>query len=117
MHTSVTANLSAIVLCFFMVISSTVLISLTPSRKVLMILMSWMYKITFLALYKCFTYSQRFSSCFYLIVFRVSIVEGCSYMPWKFSMNMAHSWSQLYMVPSGKLMSHDLATSVDVMGR
>jgi hypothetical protein len=30
-----------------------------------------------------------------LTVFRVLAVEGCSYMPWKFPMNMAHSYSQL----------------------
>jgi hypothetical protein len=27
------------------------------------------------------------------MVFGVSAVDGCLYMPWKFSMNMAHSWS------------------------
>jgi hypothetical protein len=38
-----------------MAISSTVLISLTPSRKALMISMFWMYEIAFRALQKCFT--------------------------------------------------------------
>jgi hypothetical protein len=49
-----------------------------------MILISWMYRITFLALQKC-----------YGIVFRVSAVDGCSYVPSKLPMNMAHRWSQL----------------------
>jgi hypothetical protein len=55
MHTSATASRSSTVLGFFMAISSIVLTSLTPSQKALMILMSWMYEITFLTLQKCFT--------------------------------------------------------------
>jgi hypothetical protein len=38
-------------------------------------------------------------------------------VPWKFPMNMAHSWSQEIMDPSGKLMSHDQATPDNVVGR
>jgi hypothetical protein len=106
MHTSVTASRLA-----------TVLISLTLSRKVLMILMSWIYGITFLALQKYLTYSWRLLSCFYRMVFRLSIVDGRSYVPYKFTMNMAYSWSQQVMDPSGKLMSHDLATPVNALGR
>jgi hypothetical protein len=41
---------SVTVFGFFMTISSTVLMSLTPSRKELMILMSWIYEIAFLAM-------------------------------------------------------------------
>jgi hypothetical protein len=81
MQTSVTANRSTTILGFFMMISLTILISLTPSRKALMISMSWMYKIAFLVLQKCFTYSRRLSSDFCLIVFRILTVEGCSYVP------------------------------------
>jgi hypothetical protein len=54
MHTSVTASRSATVLGFFMTISSTVLISLTPSYNALMISMSWTYEIAFLMLQKHF---------------------------------------------------------------
>jgi hypothetical protein len=32
-------------------------------------------------------------------------------------MNMAHSWSYEGIDPSGKLISHDLAASINVMGR
>jgi hypothetical protein len=32
-------------------------------------------------------------------------------------MNMAYSWSQLWIVPSGKLMSQDLATPDNVVSR
>jgi hypothetical protein len=32
-------------------------------------------------------------------------------------MNMAHSWSHEVTDPSGKLMSHDVDTLVNVMGR
>jgi hypothetical protein len=32
-------------------------------------------------------------------------------------MNMAHSWSLEVMDPSSKLMSHDLAVSVNAVGR
>jgi hypothetical protein len=38
-------------------------------------------------------------------------------MPWKFLMNMAHSWSHEVIDPSGKLMSHDLVVPVNVVGR
>jgi hypothetical protein len=31
-------------------------------------------------------------------------------------MNMAHSWSQEVIDPLGKLMSHDLAAPINVMG-
>jgi hypothetical protein len=55
MHTSTTVRSSATVLGFFIAISSTVLMSLTPSRKVLIISMSYMYEIAFLALHKHFT--------------------------------------------------------------
>jgi hypothetical protein len=55
MHMSVTASGPVTVLGFFMAISSTVLISLTPLRKVLMISMSWMCGMTFLALQKYLT--------------------------------------------------------------
>jgi hypothetical protein len=50
-----TANRSATVLGFFMAIFSTVLMSLTPSQKALMISMSSMFRMIFLALQKCFT--------------------------------------------------------------
>jgi hypothetical protein len=55
MHISATASKSATVLGFFMAISSTVLISLTSSQKVLMILMSWMCGMLFLVLQKHLT--------------------------------------------------------------
>jgi hypothetical protein len=54
-HTSMIMSRLATVLGFFMVISSTVLRLLTPSWKALMILMSWMYGLAFLALQKYFT--------------------------------------------------------------
>jgi hypothetical protein len=38
--------------------------------------------------------SQILPSCFCLMVLRVSAVDGHSYVPYKFLMNMAHSWSQ-----------------------
>jgi hypothetical protein len=38
--------------------------------------------------------SQRLSSCFCLMVLRASAVDEHSYVPYKFPMNMAHSWSQ-----------------------
>jgi hypothetical protein len=38
-------------------------------------------------------------------------------VPWKFPVNMAHIWSQDVTDPSGKLMSHDLATPVNALGR
>jgi hypothetical protein len=52
-----------------------------------------------------------------LMVLSVSAVDGRSYVPWKFLMNMAHSWSQEWMDPSSKLMSHDLAAPVNVICR
>jgi hypothetical protein len=55
MHTSTTVSRLTTVLGFFMAISSTILRSLTPSHKVLMISMSWIYGIAFLALQKYFT--------------------------------------------------------------
>jgi hypothetical protein len=55
MHTSATASKSATVLGFFIAISSTVLKSLMPSWKVLIISMSWMYGMSFLALQKHLT--------------------------------------------------------------
>jgi hypothetical protein len=55
MHISVTASKSATVLGFFMAISSTILISLTPSQKALTISMSWMCGMPFLALQKRLT--------------------------------------------------------------
>jgi hypothetical protein len=55
MHTTATVIRLATILGFFMVIYSIVLISLTPSWKSLMILMSWMYEIVLLVLQKCFT--------------------------------------------------------------
>jgi hypothetical protein len=55
MHTTATVSRLATILDFFMVIYSIVLISLTPSWKSLMILMSWMYEIVLLVLQKCFT--------------------------------------------------------------
>jgi hypothetical protein len=64
MHTSTTVSKSTTVLGFFRAISSIVLISLTSSQKALMISMS-----------------QRLSSCFYLMVFRVSAVDERSYVP------------------------------------
>jgi hypothetical protein len=73
-----------------MAISPTFMILLTPSRKALMISMSWIYEIAFLTLQKCFMYFWRLSSGFYLIVFRVLAVEGHSYVPGKFTMNMTH---------------------------
>jgi hypothetical protein len=91
MQTSATASVSTTILGFFMTISLTVLISLTPSWKVLMISMSRMYGIAFLALQKHFTYTRRLSSGFYMTVFRVSVVEERSYVPWKFTMNMTYS--------------------------
>jgi hypothetical protein len=54
MHTSATVSRSATIFGFFIAISSTVLMSLTSSRKVLMISMSWMYEIMFLTLQKHF---------------------------------------------------------------
>jgi hypothetical protein len=51
------------------------------------------------------------------MVFRVSAVDGCSYVPWKFLMNMLHCWSQELMDPLGMLMSHDLAAPVNAVGR
>jgi hypothetical protein len=53
-HTSVTASRSATVMGFFMASSSIILMSLTPSRKTLMISMSYIYGIAFLTLQKCF---------------------------------------------------------------
>jgi hypothetical protein len=50
MHTLTTMSRSATIFGFFIAISSIVLISLTPSQKALMILMSWMHGIAFLAL-------------------------------------------------------------------
>jgi hypothetical protein len=50
MQTLATTSKPATVLGFFMAISLTVLISLTPSQKALMISMSWMFGIAFLAL-------------------------------------------------------------------
>jgi hypothetical protein len=76
-----------------------------------------MYGIAFLALQKCFTYSRRLSSCFYLMVFRVSAVDGHSYVPWKLSMNMAQIWSQFLIVPSGRLMNQDPVVLDNVVGR
>jgi hypothetical protein len=55
MHTSATASRSATIFGFFIAISSTVLISLTSSRKALMISISWMWGIAFLALQKRLT--------------------------------------------------------------
>jgi hypothetical protein len=51
------------------------------------------------------------------MVFRVSAIDGCPYMPWKFPMNMAHCWSHEVIDSSGELMSHDLAVLVNIMGR
>jgi hypothetical protein len=51
------------------------------------------------------------------MVFMFSAVDRCSYMPEKFLMNMAHNWSHEVIDPSGKLMSHDLATPINVVGR
>jgi hypothetical protein len=51
------------------------------------------------------------------MVFRVSAVDGCSYVPWKFPMNMAHRWSHEVIDPSGRLMSHDLVALVNVVDR
>jgi hypothetical protein len=52
-----------------------------------------------------------------LMVFRVSAVDGSSYVPWKFPMNMAHSWPHEVIDPSGKWMSYDLVASVNAVGR
>jgi hypothetical protein len=52
-----------------------------------------------------------------LMVFRVSAVDGSSYVPWKFPMNMAHSWPHEVIDPSGKLMSYDLVALVNAVGR
>jgi hypothetical protein len=51
------------------------------------------------------------------MVFKVSVVDGCSYVPCKFLMNMAHSWSHKVIDPSGKLMSYDLVAPVNAVGR
>jgi hypothetical protein len=51
------------------------------------------------------------------MVFRVSTVDGRSYVPWKFPMNMAHNWSHEVTDHSSKLMSHDLAVPVNAVGR
>jgi hypothetical protein len=51
------------------------------------------------------------------MVLRVSAVDGRSYVPWMFPMNVAHSWSQELMDPSGKFMSHDLTVPVNAVGR
>ncbi len=51
------------------------------------------------------------------MVFRVSAVDGHSYVPSKFLINVAHSWSKEVTDPSGKLMSHDLVARVNVVGR
>jgi hypothetical protein len=51
------------------------------------------------------------------MVFRVSVVDGHSYVPWKLPMNMTQSWFQEVTDPSGKLMSHDLSAPVNVVGR
>jgi hypothetical protein len=48
---------------------------------------------------------------------RVSIVDGHSYVPWKFPMNMVHNWSQEVIDPLGKLMIHDLAALVSAMAK
>jgi hypothetical protein len=32
-------------------------------------------------------------------------------------MNMVHNWSQEVIDPSGKLMSHDIVTLINVVGR
>jgi hypothetical protein len=34
-----------------------------------------------------------------------------------FLMNVAHSWSQELMDPSGKFMSHDLTVPINAVGR
>jgi hypothetical protein len=51
------------------------------------------------------------------MVYRVSAVDEGSYVHWKFPMNMAHNWSHKVTNPSGRLMSHDLATSVNVVDK
>jgi hypothetical protein len=51
------------------------------------------------------------------MVFRVFAVDECFYVPCTFQINMAHSWSQEVVDLSGKLMSHDLATAVNTVGR
>jgi hypothetical protein len=68
-----------LLLTFFLAINTSPFAR--PSRKALMISISWIYGIAFLALQKCFTKSQRLSLCFYLMVFRVFDVDGCSYVP------------------------------------
>jgi hypothetical protein len=50
MHTSMTVSRLATVLGFLMAIYSVVFMLLTPSRKALIISMSWIYGIVFLAL-------------------------------------------------------------------
>jgi hypothetical protein len=49
-HTLMTVRRLVTIFGFFMAISSIVLMSLTPSRKALMISISWMYRIAFLLL-------------------------------------------------------------------
>jgi hypothetical protein len=57
-----------------------------------------------------------------LVVLLLNGLEGLGgrwtlIVPWKFLMNMAHSWSQEWIDPSGKLMSHDLAAPDNAVGR
>jgi hypothetical protein len=51
------------------------------------------------------------------MILRVSSVDGHSYVPSKFPMNMVHNWSHEWMDPLGKLMSHDLAAPVNAVCR
>jgi hypothetical protein len=44
--------------------------------------------------------------------FMASVVDGRSYVPWKFPMNMTQAMDAL-----GKLMSHDLVAPVNAVGR
>jgi hypothetical protein len=55
LQTSMTISILATIFGFFMAISSTLLMALTPSQKALMVSMSWMLGIVFLVLQKCFT--------------------------------------------------------------
>jgi hypothetical protein len=51
------------------------------------------------------------------MVLRVSVVDGHSYVPWKFLMNMTHSWFQVQIDSLGRLISHDLAAPDNAIGK
>jgi hypothetical protein len=52
-----------------------------------------------------------------LTIFKVSAIEGHSYIPWKFLMNVVQRWSKVLILFLGRLMSYDQAALDNDVGK